>query len=108
VHKRARTQPSVGSKSFLQARQGRIQWWRRDREGYSGQWCRVIVYNIYGGEVRVGGNNGVEEGIDGVKGGGVGAYIILYIYLVSAYRPSNSPLSQSEHFIPLSFTTLLR
>ena len=51
--------------------------------------------------MRVGGDNGVEEGIDGGKGSGVGAYIVLYIYLVSAYRPSNSPLPQSVHFIPL-------
>ncbi len=45
----------------------------------------------------------MEEGIDGGKGGGVGAYIILYIYLVSAYRPSNLPLPQSVHFISLFF-----
>ncbi len=51
--------------------------------------------------MRVGGDNGVEEGIGGGKGSGVGAYIVLYIYLVSAYRPSNSPLPQSVHFIPL-------
>jgi hypothetical protein len=44
-----------------------------------------------------------EEGIDGGKGSGVGTYIVRYIYLVSVYRPSNSPLSQSEHFIPLLF-----
>ncbi len=49
----------------------------------------------------MGGDNGVEEGIDGGKGSGVGAYIVLYIYLVSAYRPSNSPLPQSVHFILL-------
>jgi hypothetical protein len=63
--------------------------------------AKVIVYDIYGGEVRVGGDNGVEEGIDGGKGSGVGAYIVLYIYLVAAYRPSDSPLLQSVHFIPL-------
>ena len=63
--------------------------------------AKIIVYNIYGGEVRGGGDNGVEEGIDGGKGGGVGAYIVLYIYLVSAYRPSHSPLPQSVYFIPL-------
>ncbi len=51
----------------------------------------------------MGGDNGVEEGIDGGKGSGVGAYIVLYIYLVSAYRPSNSPLPQPVHFIPLLF-----
>ncbi len=30
---------------------------------------------------------------------GVGACIVLYLYLVSAYRPSNSPLPESVHFI---------
>jgi hypothetical protein len=34
--------------------------------------AKVIVYYIYGGEVRVGGDNGVEEGIDGGKDSGVG------------------------------------
>ncbi len=34
---------------------------------------KVIVYNIYGSKVGAGGDNGVEEGIDGGKGGGVGA-----------------------------------
>ena len=51
----------------------------------------------------MGGDYGVEEGIDGGKGSGVGAYIILYIYLVSPYCPSDSPLRQSVHFIPLLF-----
>jgi hypothetical protein len=45
----------------------------------------------------------VEEGIDCWKGGGVGAYVVVYIYLVSAYRPSHSPLPQSIDFIPLLF-----
>ncbi len=53
----------------------------------------------------VGGNNGVEEGIDGGKGSGVGAYIVLYIYLVSPYCPSDSPL---PHFIPLLFQYSLK
>ncbi len=53
--------------------------------------AKVIIYNIYSGEVRVGGYNGVEEGIDGGKGGGVGPYIVFYVYFVSAYRPSHSP-----------------
>jgi len=53
--------------------------------------------------VGVGGHNGVEESIDGGKGSGVGAYIVLYIYLVSSYCPSDSPLPQSVHFIPLIF-----
>ncbi len=51
----------------------------------------------------VGGNDGVEESIDGGKGSCVGAYIVLYIYLVSSYCPSDSPLLQSVHFIPLLF-----
>ncbi len=49
----------------------------------------------------VGGNNGVEKGIDGGKGNGVGAYIVLCIYLVSPYCPSDSPLPQSVHFMSL-------
>ena len=51
----------------------------------------------------VGGDYRVEEGIDGGKGSGVDAYVVLYVYLVSAYSPSHSPLSQSVHFIPLFF-----
>jgi hypothetical protein len=68
----------------------------RLRGGKSGD--EVIVYDIYDGEVRVGGDDVVEEGIDGGKGSGVGAYIVLYIYFISAYRPSNSPLPQSVHY----------
>ena len=45
----------------------------------------------------------MEKSIDGGKGSGVGAYIVLYIYLVSSYGPSDSPLPQSVHFIPLLF-----
>jgi hypothetical protein len=45
----------------------------------------------------------VEEGIDGGKGGCVGPDIILYVYLVSPYRPSHSSFSKSGHFIPLLF-----
>jgi hypothetical protein len=51
----------------------------------------------------VGGDNGVEEGVDGGKGGCIGAYIVLYVYLVSAYSPSHSSLSQSVYFVPLLF-----
>ena len=51
----------------------------------------------------VGGHNGVEESIDGGKGSGVGAYIVLYVYLVSSYCPSDPPLPQSVHLIPLLF-----
>ncbi len=64
---------------------------------------KVIVYNIYSGEVRVGGDNGVGEGIDGGKGGCVDPYIVFYVYLVSTYSPSRSPLPQSVHFVPLLF-----
>ena len=45
----------------------------------------------------------MEEGVDGGKGGCICAYFVLYVYLVSAYRPSHSPLSQSVHFVPLLF-----
>ncbi len=47
------------------------------------------------------GNNGVEEGIDSGKGGGVGSDFVFYIYLVSPYCPLQSPLSQSMHLVPL-------
>ncbi len=52
--------------------------------------AKVIIYNVYSGEMRVGGYNRVEEGIDGGKSGCVGPYIVCYVYLVSAYRPSIS------------------
>ncbi len=49
---------------------------------------------VDGGKERVSGdNNRVEVGIDGGKGGCVGPYFIVYVYLVPAYRPSYSPLS---------------
>ncbi len=54
--------------------------------------AQVIIYNICSGQVRVSGDNGVEESIDGGKGGCVGPYIVFYVYLVSSYRPSHSPL----------------
>ena len=53
--------------------------------------------------MRAGGDYRVEEGVDGGKGGCIGAYIVLYVYLVSSYRPSHSSLSQSVHFVPLLF-----
>ncbi len=46
-------------------------------------------------------DNEMEEGVDGGKGGCVGPYIIAYNYLVSPYRPSYSPLSQSGCLILL-------
>ncbi len=63
----------------------------RLRGGENG--AKVIIYNVYSSEVRVGGDNRVEEGIAGGKGGCVGPYIVFYVYLVSVYRPSHSPLS---------------
>ncbi len=43
----------------------------------------------------------MEEGIDSREGGGVGPHIIPYYYSVSSYRPSDPPLSQSVHLVPL-------
>ena len=54
---------------------------------------KVVVDYVDGGEVGAGGDNRVEEGVDGGKGGCVGSYIVLYVYLVSSYRPSHSSLS---------------
>jgi hypothetical protein len=69
-----------------------------------GKGCaKVIIDDVDGGEVGMGGNNRVEEGIDGGKGGCVGPYVVFYVYLVSTYRPSYSPLSQSIYFVPLFF-----
>ena len=65
--------------------------------------AKVVVDYVDGGKVRAGGDNRVEEGIDGGKGGCIGSYIVFYVDLVSAYSPSHSPLSQSVHFIPLLF-----
>jgi hypothetical protein len=61
---------------------------------------KVILYNVYGGKEGMSGDNRVEEGIDSEKGGCVGPYFIVYVYLVSAYCPSHSSLSQS-HLVPL-------
>ena len=55
--------------------------------------AKVVVDYVDGGKVRAGGDNRVEEGIDGGKGGCVGSYVVLYVYLVSSYRPSHSSLS---------------
>jgi len=73
----------------------------RLRGGKNG--AKVVIDYVDGGEVGAGGDNRVEEGIDGGKGGCVGPDIILYVYLVSPYRPSHSSLSKSTHFIPLLF-----
>ncbi len=45
----------------------------------------------------------MEESVDRGEGGCVGAYIVLYIYLVSSYCPSHSPLPKSAHLVPLLF-----
>ena len=63
--------------------------------------AKVIIDYVDGGEVRMGGDNRVEEGVDGGKGGCVGPYIVINVYPVSAYRPSYSPLSKSFDFVPL-------
>ena len=43
----------------------------------------------------------IVESVDSGKGGCVGAYFIIYVYLVFSYRPSHSPLSKSMHLVPL-------
>ena len=63
----------------------------RLRGGKNG--AKVVIDYVDGGEVGAGGDNRVEEGIDGGKGGCVGSYVIFYVYLVSSYRPSHSSLS---------------
>jgi hypothetical protein len=42
-----------------------------------------------------------EESVDSGKDGCVGSYFIIYVYLVSSYRPPHSPLSKSMHLVPL-------
>ncbi len=49
----------------------------------------------------MGGNNRMEESVDGGKGGCVGPDFIVYDYPVSSYRPPHSPFSQSVYLIPL-------
>ena len=68
----------------------------RLRRGKNG--TKVVIDNVDGG---VGGDNGMEESLDSRKGGCVGPYFIIYVYLVSSYRPSHSPLSKSMHLVPL-------
>ncbi len=71
----------------------------RLRRGEKG--TKIIIDYVDGGHAGVSGDNGVEEGIDTREGGGVGPHIIPYHYSVSPYCPSNPPLSQSMHLIPL-------
>ncbi len=54
--------------------------------------AKVVVDNVDSGEVRVSGDNRVKQSIDSGEGGCVGAYIVLYVYLVSLYRQSHPPL----------------
>ena len=71
----------------------------RLRRGEKGS--KIIIDYVDGGHAGVSGNNGVEEGIDSGEGGGVGPHIIPYHYSVSPYCPSDPPLSQSVHLVPL-------
>ncbi len=73
----------------------------RLRRGKNG--TKVVIDNVDGGHdhKRVGGDNGMEESVDSGKGGCVGPYFIIYVYLVSSYRPSHFPLSKSMHLVPL-------
>ncbi len=59
-----------------------------------------MVDNVDGGEVRVGGDNRMKHSIDSGEGSSVGVYIVLYVYLVSPYRPSHSPFPQSVYLVP--------
>ncbi len=43
----------------------------------------------------MGRDNGVEERIECGEGGCVGPYLIVYVYPISSYRPSHSPLPKS-------------
>jgi hypothetical protein len=61
----------------------------------------LVIDNFDGGHEEVGGDNGMEESVDSGKGGCVGPYFIIDVYLVSYYRPSHSPLSKSMHLVPL-------
>jgi hypothetical protein len=63
-----------------------------DRLGGGKDSAKVIVDNVNGGEVRVGGDNRMEQSVDSGESSCVGAYIVLYVYLVSPYRPSHPPL----------------
>jgi hypothetical protein len=51
--------------------------------------AKVVVDNVDGGEVRVGRDNRIKQSVDSGEGGSVGAYIVLYVYLVSPYRSSH-------------------
>jgi hypothetical protein len=69
---------------------------------------KVIIDNVDGGQEGVSRTNRVEKSVDSGKGGCVGPYFVVYLYPVSAYRPSHSSLPQSSHLVPLLFHTLFR
>ena len=71
----------------------------RFRRGKNG--TKVIIDNVDGGHEGVGGDNGMKKSVDSGKGGCVCPYFIVYVYLVSPYSPSHSPLSKSIYFVPL-------
>ena len=48
---------------------------------------KVVVDYVDGGHEGVGGDNGMEEGIDSREGGGVCPHIIPYLYSVPPYCP---------------------
>ncbi len=71
----------------------------RLRRGKNG--TKIVIDNVDGGHEGVGGDNGMDENVDSGKGGCVGPYFIIYVYLVSSYRPAHSPLCKSMHLVPL-------
>jgi hypothetical protein len=71
----------------------------RLRRGKNG--TKVVIDNVDGGHEGVGRDNGMKKSVDCGKGGCVGAYVVVYLYSVSSYSPSDSCLSQSVHLIPL-------
>ena len=71
----------------------------RLRRGKNG--TKVVIDNVDGGHEGVGRDNGMKESVDSGKGGCVGSYFVVYLYSVSSHSPSNPPLFESVHFIPL-------
>jgi hypothetical protein len=71
----------------------------RLRRGKNG--TKVVIDNVDGGHEGVGGDNGMEKSVDIGKGRCVDPYFIIYVYLISSYRPSHSPLPKSMHLVPL-------
>jgi hypothetical protein len=63
--------------------------------------AKVVIDDVDGGEVREGKDNRVKHSIDSGEGSDVGAYIVLYVYFISSYRPSHSPFPQSVYLVPL-------